>query len=100
MKKRTELSREEIIHLAKLANLILTEEEIEKFKKQLTETVEYVENLNELDTSKVKETSTTSALKNVYFADGETCQRKFTAEEALANAKNKKNNYFVVKRIL
>lgn len=100
MKKKNELSKEEIIHLAKLANLSLTDEEIEKFQKQLTETVAYVENLNELDTKNVSETSSTAHLTDVFFKDGEQNKRKFTEEEALANAKNKKNNYFVVKRIL
>lgn len=100
MKKKTELSKEEIIHLAKLANLSLTDEEIEKFRKQLTETVEYVENLNELDTKQVSETSSTAQLTDVFFKDGEENKRNLTQADALKNSKNKKNDYFVVKRIL
>ena len=94
------LTREEIVHLAKLANLNLTDEEIEKFSKQLSETVQYVENLDELDTSKVNPTASTTKLRDVFFEDGMPSTRTFTPEEATKNAKNKKNNLFVVKRIL
>lgn len=86
--------------MAKLAKLNLTDEEIEKYTKQLEETVEYVENLNELNTGNVKPTSHTVNLENVYFQDGEKNKRGFTEEQALKNTKKKKNNFFVVKRIL
>lgn len=100
MKKKTVLSREEIKHLAKLANLSLTEEEIEKYRKQLTETVEFVDNLNELNTERVNATSQTTNLTNVLFEDGDKNTRALSTETALKNAKKKKDNYFVVKRIM
>jgi len=100
MKKIAQLSKEEIIHLASLAGLTLTEAEVEKFRRQLTETVEYVENLNELKTEGIKETSSPANLFNVFFTDGTENTRGFTEGEALANAKNKKGSLFVVKRIL
>jgi len=94
------LSKDEILHLAKLANLYLTEEEINKYWKQLEETVEYIKNLNKLDTEKVEPTCQTTNLTNIFFKDGEENKRKLTIEEAIKNAKNKKNGYFTVKRIL
>ncbi len=99
MKKKI-LTKEEILHLAKLANLKLTEKEIEKYCKQLEETVEFVENLNELPTGKVKPTSQTTNLTNVFFADGEKSKRTFESAKATENAKSKKDGYFVVKRIM
>ncbi len=94
------LTKKDILHLAKLSKLQLTDEEIEKYWKQLEETVEYVDNLNQLNTDKVEPTAQTTNLTNVFFEDGEENKRKLNQEEAMKNAKNKKDGYFVVKRIL
>lgn len=100
MKKTKELTKDELLHLAKLANLELTDKEIDKYAKQLSETIDYVENLKELKTEDITLTSSTVNTTNVFFKDGEKNNRTFSQEEALSNATNKKNNYFVVKRIL
>lgn len=97
---KTGLTKEEIIHLAKLASLTLTEEEQRIYQKQLTETLEYIKNLNELDTIGVPPTNHIVNLTNIYFKDGEKNRRPLKITEALQNATHKKNNYFVVKRIL
>ena len=89
MKKKV-LTKEDILHLAKLSNLKLSDEEIEKYLKQLEETVEYVKNLDELKTDKVSPTSQTTNLTDVYFADGETNERWLKLKE----------KYFIVKRIM
>lgn len=94
------LTNDDILHLGKLANLTLSEEEVEKYKKQLGETLSYIENLQELDTSKVESTHHTTDLKDVFFEDGTQNTRQFSQEEALKNAKVKKNGYFVVPRIM
>lgn len=94
------LSKGDILHLAKLANLTLTEAEIEKFQNQFTETIKYVENLKELDTSNVSTTSSSANLSNIFFEDGKPCTRMFTSEQATANAEEKKNECFIVKRIM
>ncbi len=100
MKNAKELTREEIIHLAKLANLTLTEEEIKKYQKQLTETLDYIENLNELDTANVAPTNSVVDLKNVTYEDGEENKQSLTPDEALQNTVKKKDNYFIVDRIM
>ena len=100
MKKKKILTSEEIKHLAKLANLSLTEDELKKYSNQLEETIEYVENLDELDTKNTVPTSHTVNLKDVFFRDGENNNRALTNDEATKNAKNKKKGFFVVKRIL
>lgn len=94
------LTKEEIIHLAKLASMSLTDEEIKRFQKQLGETLDYIKNLQELNTDKVRPTDHTVESKNVFFEDGQKNTRALTPEEALKNSKNKKNNYFVVKRLI
>lgn len=100
MAKNSELTKKEILHLAKLANLTLTDEEIEKYSQQLTETIDYVKNLDELDASKVVASASPSQLHNVYFEDGTENTRGLKAEEAVVNAKEKKDKYFKVNRIM
>lgn len=97
---KTKLSREQVLHLAKLVNLSLSDEEIERFQSQLGETIDYIQNLNELDTSKIVETSHAVNLKNVAFEDGASSPRTFTQSQALANAKNAKSGHFAVPKIL
>jgi len=94
------LTRKEILHLARLANLYLADEEIEKYRRQLSETVNYVKNLSELNTDNVAATNQTTNLENVTFIDGEINERQLSQEEALSGTKQKKNGYFVVKRII
>lgn len=86
---RKALTKENILHLAKLAKLKLTDEEVEKYLKQLEDTVEYIDNLNELNTDSVEPTSQTTGLSNVGFDDG------------IKNTRNiMKKGYFKVKRIM
>ncbi len=100
MNKKAKLSKKDVINLAKLANLQLSDKESDKYEKQLTETLIYVENLNKIDTSKVLPADHVVKLKNATFKDGEKNQRGLTQEQALANSKKKKKSYFVVPRIL
>lgn len=94
------LTKEDILHLGKLASLSLSEQEVEQYKKQLGETIDYIENLNELDTEKVIPTSQTTSLSDVFFEDGEKNERSLSTEEAIQNASKNKDGYFVVKRIM
>ena len=97
--KKKGLTKEEIIHLARLAGLSLTDKEIEKYKSQLEETISYIENLNELETKNVDPTSHTTLLTNVYFNDGEKNERALDLSAIFQNAKNKEKNYFKVSSI-
>lgn len=100
MAKKVVLSREEILHLAKLAKLNLTEDEIKEYKTQLEETIDYVKNLDELDTKNIKPTNSVVDLENVTFEDGIRNEKALTPEEAFSNSKKVKNDKFVVDRIL
>ena len=94
------LNKKDVEHLAKLANLILSDEEVTIFGKQLQETITYVENLNELDTSHVDATSHSGVQKNITFTDGTVNERGLTQEQALKNAKKQNDGYFEVDRIM
>lgn len=98
--KKVRLSSKETLHLAKLSNLKLSAEENKKIENQLTETLDYVQNLNEIDTTKVSPTNHTVNLTNEYFADGTKNTRGLTELEVFQNTKSKKNKYFSVKKIL
>ena len=59
------ITEKEVRHVAKLARIALTDEEVKKFTSQLSKVLGYMEILNEVDTSKVLETSQVTGLKNV-----------------------------------
>jgi aspartyl-tRNA(Asn)/glutamyl-tRNA(Gln) amidotransferase subunit C len=86
-----------IKHIAKLANLSLSSDEEQKFTSQLEETLEYVEELNEVDTQNVKPTNQVTGLENVTRKD-ET-EPSLSQEEALANTNSKHNGFFKVNAI-
>ncbi len=92
--------KKDVEHLAKLTNLTLNDEEVTLFGKQLQETITYVENLNELDTSHVDATSHSGAQKNITFSDGTPNDRGLSQEQALKNAKKQNDGYFEVDRIM
>jgi len=94
------LSKEEIIHLGKLAALKLSEAEIKKYQEQLAKTLDYVKNLNELDTNKISTTQYNTSVKNVNFEDGEKNEKGLTQEQALKNSVKNKSGYFIVKKIM
>lgn len=94
------LSRGEILHLAKLANLTLTDEEITKYQSQFSETIGYIKNLEELDTQDIPPTNSVVNLKNVTFEDGIKNKIGLSTKEALQNAKKVKGDEFTVERIM
>jgi aspartyl-tRNA(Asn)/glutamyl-tRNA(Gln) amidotransferase subunit C len=63
------LTKEEVKHIANLARLRLSEEEITKFSSQLSNVFEYVDLLKELNTDNVEITAQVTNLSNVYRKD-------------------------------
>lgn len=94
------ITRQEVLHLAKLAKLELTEEEIPLFVDQLSPIVDYFKELNEVDTDKVIETSQTTGLTDVLRADTITPVNTLSQDKALSEAFETHNGYFVVPAIL
>lgn len=97
---KTVVTRKDIDHIAKLANLPISDEQSEELTKQVGGTVEYVSHLQSLPTEDVTETSQVTGLENVLREDEIDTTRMFTQEEALSNAKNTHNGFFVVGRVL
>lgn len=98
-KPKIHLSKEEVLHIAKLAKLRIKESEIETFRKQLSEILEYVGKLNELDTKKTADLNQVTCTQNTYRDDKLDTNQKLTAKEALANTKSQKDKFFKVKAI-
>ena len=88
----------DVNHVAKLANLTLTETEKKKLESQLAETVDYVEELEEVKTDGFDPVSQVTGLENV-TRDDKTLP-SLTQEEALKNAKSSYKGFFKVKGIL
>lgn len=63
------LSEEEVRHIAKLARIALSDEEVKKFQSQLSGVLDYVDILKEVDTTNVAETSQVTGLNNVMEKD-------------------------------
>lgn len=63
------LTEDQVRHIAKLARIRLTDEEVKKFSKQLSGVLDYMDILNEVDTKNVAETSQVTGLKNVMEED-------------------------------
>ena len=96
--KKNKLTEEEVRHIAKLANLTLTEEEVRKFQKQLSETLKYIDILNEIDTSGVMSTSQVAGLKDV--TRGDQIKPPLSSKESLSGAPAFQDGFFKTKGVL
>lgn len=94
------LKDKDIKHVAKLAQLSLSKSEIVKFKKQLSDVIGYVQQLNEVDTKGVVETSQTTGLENALREDKIDASRTLTQDEALSGTDKTNKGYFLVPMIL
>jgi aspartyl-tRNA(Asn)/glutamyl-tRNA(Gln) amidotransferase subunit C len=88
------ISRDEVLHVAGLARLELTDEEVERFREQLNAILEAVGKVSELDLSDVEPTAHPLDLANAW-ADDEP-RPSLSVEEALANAPDRNGDLFRV----
>ena len=85
-------------HVANLARIELTPEEKARFATQLGDVLAYVEQLNEVDVSGVEPTAHAFPVVNVWAAD--VPEPGLSVEDALRNAPEKRDNMFVVPRVV
>ncbi|TDI91408.1 MAG: Asp-tRNA(Asn)/Glu-tRNA(Gln) amidotransferase subunit GatC [Candidatus Dadabacteria bacterium] len=92
------ISKDDIIKVSELARLEFNEEELEKFTEQLGKILEYIEQLNELNTDNVEPTS--------HVLDSSTPLREdkvvewLSTEEVLKNAPESEDDFFVVPQVI
>ena len=92
------ISVEEVRYIAALARLRFTEEEEEHLAEQMSEILDYMDKLNELDTTAVPPMSHVLDLYNIVRED--TAQQRITPEEALRNAPDADSDYFRVPKVI
>jgi aspartyl-tRNA(Asn)/glutamyl-tRNA(Gln) amidotransferase subunit C len=92
------LERDAVLHIAKLARVDLTDQEIEKFSEQLSDIIGHFDVLNSIDTDGVEPTAHTLPLRNVMAEDES--RPSLTREEVLAMAPNTEAGYLRVRAVL
>ena len=88
------ITREEVLHVARLARLELSDDEVARFQEQLSAILDAVGKVRELDLSDVPPTSHPLAIANVWAEDEP--HESLSVEEALANAPDRQGDLFRV----
>ena len=92
------ISREEVRHIAKLARLEFTEAEEETLAEDMSRILDYMDMLNELDTSEVEPMTHVLDLAHVVRADS--VKKRISQEDALRNAPDTDGDYFKVPKVI
>lgn len=92
------ITTEDVKYIAGLSRLFISDNEIEMFRGQLNSIIEYVEQLNSLDTSNVEPTSHVIPLNNVMRDDIPAAS--LPVEEALKNAPDSTEKFYRVPKII
>jgi aspartyl-tRNA(Asn)/glutamyl-tRNA(Gln) amidotransferase subunit C len=92
------LSHEEVKHIALLARLGLSEDEIEKFRLQLSNILENFEILKQVDTTDLPPTAQSIALQNVFRPDE--AKPSYPVEDILKNAPQREGDCFKTRAVL
>jgi len=92
------ISREDVLHVAHLARLHLTDDEVDRMQTQLSNILEAIETLRDVDTSHVGPTASVIQLENVMRDDE--VRPGLTREAALANAPLRDDPFLRVPTVL
>jgi aspartyl-tRNA(Asn)/glutamyl-tRNA(Gln) amidotransferase subunit C len=88
------ITRDEVLHVARLARLELSDDEVAKFREQLSDIIEAVSKVSELDLSDVPPTSHPLAIQNAWAED--VPHECLSVDEAFANAPDRDDDHFRV----
>ncbi|MEG6566891.1 Asp-tRNA(Asn)/Glu-tRNA(Gln) amidotransferase subunit GatC [Thermoanaerobacterium saccharolyticum] len=92
------ITKDQVIHVSKLARLKFSDDELEKFSHQLDSIIKYVDKLNELNTDGVEPTAHIVPISNVFRED--VVVPSMDREKILMNAKEKEDGCFKVPKII
>jgi aspartyl-tRNA(Asn)/glutamyl-tRNA(Gln) amidotransferase subunit C len=92
------LTTDEVRHIAKLARIALTDEEIERYREQLSGILEHFQVLNEIDTDGVPPTAQSFALTNVERPDE--VRPSLSHDDVLLNAPRSEDGYLRVRAVM
>ena len=96
--KSGRITQEEVLYVAKLARLYLSDGEAKEFTGQLDTILGYIDQLNELDVSDVLPTAQSISAGNVFREDN--VDTSFDKNDSLSNAPLKEDGFFKVPKVL
>jgi aspartyl-tRNA(Asn)/glutamyl-tRNA(Gln) amidotransferase subunit C len=94
-----QLSRDDVLKLAQLSRLALTDDEVEEFASEINEILGYVEQLQSVDISGVQPTNQVTGLTNV-TRDDEEIDYGYKPQDLLENAPTVQDDLLKVKRMI
>jgi aspartyl-tRNA(Asn)/glutamyl-tRNA(Gln) amidotransferase subunit C len=94
------LFKDQIQHIANLARLELTDEELGKYGNQLSAVLDYIDQLKEVDTTGVEPTAQITGLENIWREDAAEDWNEEEAEAALKDAPAREHRFIKVKRVI
>ncbi len=98
VKKKT-ITEDVVRYVARLSRLRLGEKDLARFQSQLSRILDYIAQLNEVDTEGVQPTThVLSSMRNVFREDE--LKESLSPEEALSNAPARKENFFEVPKVI
>lgn len=92
------LTREQVLHIARLARIRLDDAEVERLAGQLSGILDHFESLQAVDTEGVEPTAYPIPLKNVFRADE--LRDPLSRDAVLANAPESEDGYLRVRAVL
>lgn len=92
------ISKEEVLHVAKLARLNLTEDETARLMTDMESIIGFADKLNELDTEGVVPTAHAIPMQNAFRADE--VQESFAREDILKNAPDTDGDGFLIPKVV
>ncbi len=92
------IDESEVRHIAHLARLKPSDDEVRLFAEQLSAVLSYMEQLNEVDVTDVPPTAHALPVHNVLRED--VARPSFTPDQALANAPQRDGSFFAVPKVL
>ncbi|WP_300358152.1 Asp-tRNA(Asn)/Glu-tRNA(Gln) amidotransferase subunit GatC [Fusobacterium sp.] len=92
------LSKEEVLHVAKLARLEFSPEEIEKYQQELNDILNYIDMLNEVDAEDIKPLAQVNDDTNNLRED--VVKESLTVEKALLNAPEAEDGAVIVPKVV
>ena len=98
--KNVNLTSKDVAHIARLANIPVTADEEERLAAGFNITMLVVDELFKVNATGVEPTHQVTGLENILREDEVDIERQFTQSQALQNAKNTYNGFFVVDQVL
>lgn len=92
------INRTEVEHVARLARLALSDNELDSLTGEMDAILDYVEQLNTLDTDEIVPTAHAVPMENAFRPDE--VRPGFSTEQALTNAPDATENAFRVRRVI